>query len=245
MESDVDWDMRIKETMVGVGEGVKAIADWPFDPPPPKHTNKCPLDPSNTTTSRHPKDVSIPQPQPYGDKWDLMWIGHCASTIQNPSRVYSFPDPSAPDEDHVWSYGGHPSTEERPKGTRIVYHIQGTACTTSYAVSNAGARKLEELFKEANDPIDLKLWDICGNNKGVLCVGVWPQVISMTESRGNIRHTEGGLSFGHEITEEKIVAGNGIQVSSRVNAHLGLGGKGRKGGSGSGGMRRRMWKEEV
>ncbi|KAF6217563.1 hypothetical protein HO133_006665 [Letharia lupina] len=207
MESDVDWDMRIKDTMVGVGDGVKAIADWPFPDP------------------QHPRDFSK-ELSPYGDKWDLMWIGHCGINADGDGRIYAFNDSSAADEDHAWNFGERPAEGHRPPGTRIVFQPRKTVCTTSYAMSLAGARKFEKLFKEANSPIDLKLWDHCEHDPTTRCVGTWPQVISMTESKTNIKHSGGGLSFGHEVTEEKIVAGNAIQISARVNAHLGLADKG-------------------
>ena len=203
MESDVDWDMRIKQSMVGIGEGVKAIADWPFTPP------------------QHSRDLSIPT-SPYGDKWDLVWVGHCGSSGDGNGRIYSFNDTSAPDEDHAWSYAERPSEGHRPPGTRIVFSFRKTVCTTAYAISNQGARKFEQKFRQANSPIDLKIWDHCEHDPAFSCLGVWPQVISMAESKGNIKHTSGGLSFGHEITEEKLVAGKGIQISARVNAQAGL-----------------------
>ena len=221
MESDVDWDMRIKQSMVGVGRGTKAIADWPFDPPPSP-------EPSATKPSST-EDVPAPQPRPYGDKWDILWLGHCGSSANGDGRIYAFNDTAAPDEDHAWAYGERPAEGHRPPGTRIVYQLDKTVCTTSYAISNKGARKFEKLFQEANSPIDLKIWDACANSPDLACIGVWPQVISMTESRTNIKHSEGGLSFGKEITEEKIVAGKAIQVSSRMNARLGTADKGPEG----------------
>ena len=205
MESDVDWDMRVKDTMIGVGDGVKAIADWPFDPP------------------NQPRDFSK-ELSPYGDRWDLMWIGHCGTGADGNGRIYAFPDPSAPDSEHEWSFGGGPSEGHRPPGTRIVFQIGRAVCTTSYAISNRGAHKLEKHFRQANSPIDLKIWDHCEHDPNLACLSVWPQVISMAESKTNIKHTEGGLSFGHEITEERIVAGNAIQISARVNANKGTAG---------------------
>ncbi|KAK3168695.1 hypothetical protein OEA41_005143 [Lepraria neglecta] len=205
LESDVDWDIRIKDSMVGLGEGVKAIADWPFEIP------------------SHPRDFSK-EVSPYGDRWDLVWLGHCGSNADGNGRIYAFNDASAPDEEHAWSFGGSPSPGHRPPGTRIVYQFQKSVCTTGYAISNQGARKLEKHFRQANSPIDLKMWDHCVNDPELACLGVWPQIISMAESKTNIKHTEGGLSFGHEITDERIVAGNGIQISARVNANAGTAG---------------------
>ena len=210
MESDVDWDMRIKDSMVGIGEGVKAVADWPFEEP-------------KTKDPKHPRDFEkeIVPWSPYGDKWDLMWIGHCGSSADGNGRIYSFNDSSAPDEEHAWSFAERPGEGHRPPGTRIVFSFRKTVCTTSYAISNQGAHKFEKLFRQANSPIDLKIWDHCEHDPNLSCIGVWPQVISMAESKTNIKHTEGGQAFGHEVTEEKLVAGNGIQMSARINANKG------------------------
>ena len=216
MESDVDWDMRIKESMVGLGEGVKAVADFPFDPP------------RELKDPRHPRDFEKESQtiSPYGDKWDLVWMGHCGSSNDGNGRIFAYNDTSAPDEEHAWSFAERPGPGHRPEGTRIVFQMRKTVCTTSYMISNQGARKFERLFREANSPIDLKIWSHCENDPTLSCLGVWPQIISMAESKTNIKHTEGGQAFGHEVTEDKVVAGNGIQISARINAQAGLADKG-------------------
>ena len=219
MESDSDWDMRIKQSMVGVGKGTEVIADWPFDADDSTNEQAVLQQPEQRHTTR----------SPYGDKWDIIWLGHCGSAANGDGRVYAFNDSAAPDKDHVWVYGPQPSKGHRRAGTRMVYHLRESVCTTAYAMSNQGARKFDKLFEEANSPIDLKMWDACGNNPKLVCIGVFPQIMSMTASRTNIKHTGGGLSFGKMIKEEKIVAGKSIQVSSRVNAHLGLAAKGPEG----------------
>ena len=199
MESDVDWDLRIRDSMEGLAGGAKAIADWPFD------------------GSKHPKDLSQDL-SPYGDNWDLMWIGHCGTTADGNGRIYAYNDTSAPDEEHAWDFAGRPGEGHRPPGTRIVFQMRKTICTSGYAMSLQGARKFEKHFREANSPIDLKMWSHCENDPHLACLAVFPQIISMAESKSNIQHTGGGQSFGHEVTEEKVVAGNGIQISARVNA---------------------------
>jgi len=200
MESDVDWDLRIRDSMVGMTGAVKAIADWPF------------------TGAKHPKDL-LTDLSPYGDNWDLMWIGHCGTAADGNGRIYAFNDTSAPDEEHAWDFASRPGEGHRPPGTRIVFQMRKTVCTTGYAMSLQGARKFEKHLREANSPIDLKMWSHCENDSKLSCLSVWPQIISMAESKSNIQHTGGGQSFGHEVTEEKVVAGNGIQVSARVNAN--------------------------
>ena len=216
MESDVDWDMRIKQSMVGIAHGTRLIADWPFEPE---------LQASPAGARPHPRDILRsrgPAPSPFGDKWDLIWLGHCGSAADGDGRVYAFDDNSAPDHGHAWTYGPKLSDDQWQDGHRMVYHLQETVCTSAYAISNAGAHKFERALRQANAPIDMKMWELCSEHSSLACVGVFPQVFSMTESRTNIKHGEGGFSFGREITEERVLAGKGIQVSSRVNAHLGL-----------------------
>lgn len=212
MESDVDWDMRIKDSMVGLGEGVKAIADWPFEPP------------QKSQDPKHPRNFGkeMQTHSPYGDKWDLVWMGHCGSSADGNGRIFAWNDTSAPDEEHAWSFAERPGEGHRPPGSRIVFQMRKTVCTTAYMISNQGAHKFEKVFREANSPIDLKIWSDCEHNPELSCLGVWPQIISMAESKTNIKHSEGGQAFGHEVTEEKVVAGNGIQISARINADEGL-----------------------
>ena len=93
MESDVDWDLRIKPTMQGLADGARAIADFPFDPP------------TRPSKSRgHAKELVQPEPHiPYGDKWDMLWIGHCGANGNGDGRYYKYNDSSAPSDDHAWS----------------------------------------------------------------------------------------------------------------------------------------------
>lgn len=50
MESDADFDLRVKQSMLGLSEGSKAIADFPFNP----------VNQSLTYS-------------PYGENWDILW----------------------------------------------------------------------------------------------------------------------------------------------------------------------------
>ena len=75
LESDADWDMRIKTIMPRLAKGIKALVDWPF--------NK-------------PHHVIDPRIEPYGDSWDILWIGHCGSNHDGNIRMYSWNDTTVP-----------------------------------------------------------------------------------------------------------------------------------------------------
>lgn len=75
VESDADWDIRLKDIMPQVAQGVKTLVDWPF--------NK-------------PHHIQYPAIEPYGDTWDVLWIGHCGSNHDGNIRIYSWNDTSVP-----------------------------------------------------------------------------------------------------------------------------------------------------
>ena len=49
MESDADWDMRVKESMLGLSRGAREVADFPFG------------------------EAETGMGSPYGDHWDVLW----------------------------------------------------------------------------------------------------------------------------------------------------------------------------
>ena len=193
MESDADWDLRIKETLQGVASASKRLVDWPFDAP-----NRSGV-------------------FPYGDNWDILWIGHCGSWNHENHRIYSFNDSTVPPEGYDYTFSDKPRDEQRRPGTRSVFPLNFAVCSTAYAISNAGAVKLEKEFREGSDNIDLRLADICRNNQNVNCLGVWPQLITAAVTKTNIEHPLGEIVTGEvEVTDWS--PGPGLQFSARLNA---------------------------
>ena len=93
MESDVDWDMRIKAAMYGLTGGVRAIADWPF------------VDHALTPYEGQFVDPPVATPHsPYGDNWDILWLGHCGANGGEDPRYYMYHDPSAGERRRAWTY---------------------------------------------------------------------------------------------------------------------------------------------
>ena len=133
MESDADWDLRIKETLQDVASASKRLLDWPFDAPP------------------------RPGVFPYGDKWDIIWIGHCGAWNHDNYRIYSFNDSSVPPEDFEFAFAGTPKEGQHRQGTRSVFPVGSTTCTTAYAISNAGAVKMEKEFRQGTDNVDIRM----------------------------------------------------------------------------------------
>lgn len=199
MESDADWDLRIKEVLQGVASASKRLLDFPFDA------------------------QTRPGIFPYGDKWDIIWLGHCGSWNHENHRIYSFNDSTVPPEDYEYTFTDKPRAEQHKQGTRSVFPLGRAVCSTAYAISNAGAVKLEKEFRKGSDNIDLRLASICNENQNVNCLGVWPQLITAAITETNIEHPLGEIVTG-AMSVTEWYPGPGLQYSARLNAEKVLNG---------------------
>lgn len=120
IEDDADWDVSLKTQLTQFALGSRYILDAP--------TSSEPL-------------------SPYGDGWDLFWLGYCAQdTPTKPlSRFIIANDTTvrpAGIRAHMWNPESA-LTHDLPhnRTTRVVYRSPGGMCTSAYALSYAGARK--------------------------------------------------------------------------------------------------------
>ncbi|KAK0616344.1 hypothetical protein B0T14DRAFT_604658 [Immersiella caudata] len=174
LEDDADWDVRLKSQLQVFAQAARA-----FTQPPSSGSSltKADLWRSDVSSDHTNADVFLgelpsdlhPKLTPYGDKWDVLWLGHCgtefpkksATAEANPKeisghvvddahrpsllRVVIPNDPTVPAPDHLKA---HPFAlkdalaEEYPPHTRVVHASSATTCTQAYAVSQQGARRL-------------------------------------------------------------------------------------------------------
>ncbi|KAK3170291.1 hypothetical protein OEA41_009678 [Lepraria neglecta] len=202
LESDADWDMRIHSVMRGLGPAIRTLIDWPFN------------------TSHHTQPPAI---APYGDSWDIIWIGHCGSSNEAVGNVrkYEWNDTSVPPPDRFYRFDIGLKDNQYTPGTRALYQFHRSTCSTAYAISIEGARKLVKYMKHARNSLDTSLSDTCSEEANLTCLGIWPQIITATKTRSNIDHEGGGLK-PEDGQEEKVVndvkPGPGLQFSAWVNA---------------------------
>ena len=204
LESDADWDLRIIDIMYPLGEAVTRISDWPnriHDPAQPH--------------------------SPYGDDWDLIWMGHCGSTPSG-RRFYEINDTTVPPSDHYYSYAGVPGDDVHKPGTRILYSLQDGICAYGYAVSNKGAKKMVEYIRDTDYNLDIAMSDFCTVQAEMNCVGVYPQVFTASPSKSNFDRGGEHDAPGQNQEHDMIVSGPGLQYSARVNSETVLKGLGRE-----------------
>lgn len=169
------------------------------------------------------------QSGPYGDRWDVLWLGHCGSMGPFEGRVYQFNDSTAPPGQFEYTIVGAdpPDPYIRPDNLRLVYELKWNVCTYAYAVTTDGARKLRMAGEDSSIPWDLRLNDICQQNPSVRCMTVWPQVFTAAFSTPTIRYT-GQLQLPPPPSNPDNQGrgprpGPAIQISARRNSQLAQG----------------------
>ena len=186
-EDDADWDVSLKHQLVQFAKGSQFI--------------------TNTTEHNTPNS-------PYGDGWDVLWIGHCGTWVlpEDDRRFFVIPndptvEPPAFRKDNVaqpkmtpWEYG--------PDGgnhTRIVFHSEGAVCTAAYAISQRGARKAlyHMSMNPFNSPIDWGMAGLCKNKKyDFTCISPWPQLVGVSRPTAN---TAKWSDIGYGLDSERTV----------------------------------------
>ncbi|KAI9806597.1 MAG: hypothetical protein M1825_006054 [Sarcosagium campestre] len=162
LEDDVDWDIRIKTQMAQFARGVRFLLP----------------DPESTA----------PSESPYGDGWDLLWIGHCGESLrpEGDRRTYViYDDPTVPDFNHV----SEPdfNLTDWPEYTRLVHHSWGPICSFAYALSYSGAQKLLYHLgvNELTAPYDNALALMCRYlTLDMKCISATPEYMFHHRARG-------------------------------------------------------------
>jgi len=205
-EDDVDWDLRIKQQLYDFALSSRALVQ-PLAKEPSTYadpTFPVVLDPHLNTRWMdfdHMTATKPPTITPYGDKWDILWLGHCGmrrpvATDEKPwgsiSRpiskglVFHLNDDTTPEPRsiHVWDDPSHPEfRNDFAPHTRVTHHAMDGICTLAYAVSQAGARKLlyELGIWKMEDTFDMSVRQFCDGIWGHerhICLTVQPTLFS-------------------------------------------------------------------
>ncbi|KAF9741254.1 hypothetical protein PMIN01_00793 [Paraphaeosphaeria minitans] len=190
-EDDVDWDIRIRTQLLVFSKAARKLSTITHDEdtqqahPAFETKSQNPIELAKRSTLRiTPEDTHNAPTEPYGCDWDFIWLGHCSADLPPPSpaapdRIMLLNDFTVPSPQylrlHKSSPTGHIATLYPPY-TRV-YHraTNNTLCTSAYAVTQRGARKI--LFqlgvRDFSKGFDFALSDYCaglvkGNGNGLL-----------------------------------------------------------------------------
>ena len=85
LEDDADWDVRLMEQLRDFGLGVQALTQ-PLSPLPDDSFHILPFRERDEKGYEEVAFNSLPQTvppmhSPYGDNWDMFWLGHCGMSF--------------------------------------------------------------------------------------------------------------------------------------------------------------------
>lgn len=153
VEDDVDWDVRIKHQ-------IRLISD----------------------IVRNYTGVSSADPTPYGTEWDVLWLGHCGSAIEDwmpPGQV--FLDDTRCKTELYSGWSKHFLRDKLAESHRLLQVSVQTVCTFGYAVTRASAQKILGLLaRGGNEAFDVALSSYCRSG-ALRCLVVNPQIMNHYE----------------------------------------------------------------
>ena len=183
------------------------------------------------TGSRYISGTPTKPRSPYGDDWDLLWLGHC-SAQQHPSDPRRFVienDPTVPPVNHRLNFNLVPKLNELgyDNSTRIVFRANNGVCLYAYALSYRGAQKVLRWQNNVKvfHPIDMGIGYQCRDDPNFKCIAVFPQLVDSHKAAGRQSRDSDIGSFDPNNVREKGITQN-IVHSTRLNIeNLMLGGK--------------------
>jgi hypothetical protein len=200
-EDDADWDVAFKLQLVQFAKGSRYILN---------------------------SSATEPPMSPYGNDWDILWIGHCGTWFheEDNRRVFVIPNDHTveppqfrknvdmPDMKH-WEGGS-----SGDNSTRIIFNSKGGVCTAAYAVSQRGARKAlyHMSMVPFNSPVDWGYAGLCANKEiDFICVSVFPQLVGVARPTA---HTSKWSDIGYGNDNDRTVEeanSQHIVYSTRLN----------------------------
>lgn len=183
MEDDVDWDVSIKAQLKSFARAIRTLQG-----------------------AKGPSQGS-----PYGDEWDILWLGHCGIECKTNLPYYLIPeDPTIPAPRHFLPYLRDSPPMERPDHTRLICTADDGVCSSFYAVSYRGALKIlaalsvnplglaEEI--DIGAQFDVSLGRMCRHGY-IRCFSVYPAITGAfrsagAPSKGSDIHEAGGDPVG-------------------------------------------------
>jgi hypothetical protein len=192
VEDDTDWDVNIKRQMKLVAPLIREISSS-------ANANGAAVD------------------TPYGNNWDLLWLGHCGDKIAKNVTTAAVHDPSLPDASlYRGAYGTY---SYFPPHLRLAHISYWPLCTYAYAVTQEAALKIyRHAVGGEEDIITVVLRNMC--HSGTLrCVTVNPELFHHHKQKGQegsqIAKAEGWRKLG-KIQDVSYTPN--IRYSARCNS---------------------------
>ena len=221
LEDDVDWDIRLKGLLQDFAVSSSFLL---------QHGTAS----QGEVRMEDMRPFKQPKSSPYGDNWDVLWLGHCGMDVpKDTSLVRHEDDPTVPEVKHLksWDETAISPLKDYPPHTRLVMPQKQGVCSLAYAVSQAGARKLLYAvgLQRLEGPFDIMLREFCegtnngnakrnnndGSNRSNRCMGVLPQLFDHHRRVGHT-NSDSDISPDSGQFRDKAYTYN-IRQSVRIN----------------------------
>ncbi|KAL4755434.1 hypothetical protein BDW72DRAFT_189193 [Aspergillus terricola var. indicus] len=178
---------------------------------------------------------------PYGDDWDILWLGHCGIECSADRPYYLTPaDPTVPPPGHFLPYWRDPPPLERPDDARMTCPITDGVCSIVYAVSFRGAQRILAALSvnpsglaeqiDIGAQFDVSLGWMCG--AGYLrCFAPYPSLTGGYKSAGpaakgsDINGPDDAMGSSNEGELMQGPFSHGVMYSTMLNVNQLLAGK--------------------
>lgn len=128
MEDDIDWDIRIKEQLCDFATATQTLMQPASRiEQSSKSLSHADVERNSEFDLRNPPWRLPPKTSPYGDNWDLLWLGHCGmrfpfnNTNLPKSRVV-WTDYTVPQQQYLWTISNPDDLKEQYQNhTRVVH----------------------------------------------------------------------------------------------------------------------------
>ncbi|KAJ5396798.1 hypothetical protein N7509_004911 [Penicillium cosmopolitanum] len=198
MEDDVDWDVSVKNQFHSFALAVRALQYLSVN--------------------------QIPTHSPYGDDWDVFWLGHCGMECktQEPYALNSN-DPTVPATRHFLPYWRDPPPLERPDDARLTCALKDGVCSNFYAVSRRGAQRIlsalsvnpsglaEEI--DIGAQFDVSLGRMCGHGY-LRCFSSYPSLTGSFRAAGTAAKSS---DIHSEEGDNSDFVSRGVMYSTMLN----------------------------
>ena len=106
-------------------------------------------------------NVSLSDTTPYGNHWDILWLGHCGEHTDPDTARVKYADDTVPTHANYtgWSNKYMINIGE---GHRLIQHAVNPVCTFAYAVTKQGAQNVLKWAGDGqNEAFDIRLMQAC------------------------------------------------------------------------------------
>lgn len=211
----MDWDAHVKTQLTGVAHGVHHVLS---EKPGRLHS-------------------------PYGDTWDLLWLGHCGEPFPETLEENAGLDEAAREKmsgkyliHDDWTVPPYENVSHLvdwtafPAGTRVIHRTAAPICSFAYAITQRAARKI--LYSLSVDGLhmafDNSLAQLCRDSAydmgrdietsyKMQCISVNPTIMFHHRPKGSVTGDSDIQSYGSDGSMREQGYTEAVKWSMRLN----------------------------